>query len=184
MPRRRVFYPQRIGRCRFKGQNTHHSIRKTASSFDLLSKIALGADTVNAARTMMMALGCIQSRHCNTNHCPTGIATQDPARSNALNVHDKSLRVKNFHNNTLKSFFELVGSMGLSDPAKLTPQMIKRRSPYGLLISWGSLITPLANGALLENKCDDAWSAWWASCNADQFYVEDLYFLKPAEFNR
>ncbi|MEH6571186.1 MAG: FMN-binding glutamate synthase family protein, partial [Halioglobus sp.] len=52
---------------------------KTASSFDLLSKIAVGADSVNAARTMMMALGCIQSRHCNTNKCPTGIATQDPA---------------------------------------------------------------------------------------------------------
>ena len=155
---------------------------KTASSFDLLSKIALGADTVNAARTMMMALGCIQSRHCNTNHCPTGIATQDPARSNALNVHDKSLRIKNFHHNTLKSFFELVGSMGLSDPAKLAPQMIKRRSPYGLLISWGSLIEPLKNGDLLDNKCDDAWTAWWESCNADQFYVEDLYFLKPAEF--
>lgn len=155
---------------------------KTASSFDLLSKIALGADTVNAARTMMMALGCIQSRHCNTNHCPTGIATQDPARSNALNVHDKSLRIKNFHHNTLKSFFELVGCMGLSDPAKLAPQMIKRRSPYGLLISWGSLIEPLKNGDLLDNKCDDAWTAWWESCNADQFYVEDLYFLKPAEF--
>ena len=54
---------------------------KTASSFDLLAKIAVGADSVNAARTMMMALGCIQSRHCNTNMCPTGVATQDPARS-------------------------------------------------------------------------------------------------------
>ncbi|MFQ3339143.1 MAG: glutamate synthase domain-containing protein 2, partial [Colwellia sp.] len=34
---------------------------KTASSFDLLAKIAAGADVVNAARTMMMAIGCIQS---------------------------------------------------------------------------------------------------------------------------
>ena len=156
---------------------------KTASSFDLLSKIAMGADTVNAARTMMMALGCIQSRHCNTNHCPTGIATQDPARSKALNVKDKSIRVKNFHHNTLKSFYELVGSMGLTDPASLTPQMIKRRSPYGLLISTGSLIRPLDNNALIENRCDEAWSNWWKSCSAEQFYVEDLYFLKPAEFS-
>ena len=38
----------------------------TATGFDLLEKIAVGADTVNAARSMMLALGCIQARSCNT----------------------------------------------------------------------------------------------------------------------
>lgn len=174
---------------------------KTASSFDLLTKIALGADTVNAARTMMLAIGCIQSRHCNTNMCPTGIATQDPARSKAVDVEQKSQRVKNFHNNTLASFYELVGSMGLDDPAKLTAQMIKRRSPYGLLISSGSLIKPLEVGALLAvaepnledlaavktglssvQMPDEAWIAWWNCCSAAHFYCEDTYVLCPAEF--
>ncbi|WP_076409222.1 FMN-binding glutamate synthase family protein [Shewanella sp. UCD-KL12] len=158
---------------------------KTASSFDLLSKIAMGADTVNAARTMMFALGCVQSRHCNTNLCPTGIATQDRARSKAINVEDKSLRVKNFHHNTLESFYELVGSMGLDDPAKLMPQMIKRRSPYGLLISAGSLIKPLSPNALTENKAlDEVWSTWWSSCCSEQFYSDDLYILSPAELKQ
>ncbi|EDP99068.1 glutamate synthase domain protein [Shewanella benthica KT99] len=156
---------------------------KTASSFDLLAKIALGADTVNAARTMMLALGCIQSRHCNTNQCPTGVATQDPARAKAINVQQKSLRVRNFHHNTLESFYELVGSMGLDDPAKLLPQMIKRRSPYGLLMSMGSLIKPVAPNALIENgELDDAWQIWWDSCRAEQFYAEDVFFLKSPEF--
>ncbi|MBL4816241.1 MAG: FMN-binding glutamate synthase family protein [Shewanella sp.] len=155
---------------------------KTASSFDLLAKIALGADTVNAARTMMLALGCIQSRHCNTNLCPTGVATQDPARAKAINVQEKSLRIRNFHHNTLESFYELVGSMGLDDPAKLLPQMIKRRSPYGLLMSMGSLIKPVAPNALIENgELDDAWQIWWDSCSAEQFYAEDVFFLKPPE---
>ncbi|MBE7215768.1 FMN-binding glutamate synthase family protein [Shewanella benthica] len=155
---------------------------KTASSFDLLAKIALGADTVNAARTMMLALGCIQSRHCNTNLCPTGVATQDPARAKAINVQEKSLRIRNFHHNTLESFYELVGSMGLDDPAKLLPQMIKRRSPYGLLMSMGSLIKPVAPNALIENgELDDAWQIWWDSCSAKQFYAEDVFFLKPPE---
>ena len=155
---------------------------KTASSFDLLAKIALGADTVNAARTMMLALGCIQSRHCNTNLCPTGVATQDPARAKAINVQEKSLRVRNFHHNTLESFYELVGSMGLDDPAKLLPQMIKRRSPYGLLMSMGSLIKPVAPNALIENgELDDAWQIWWDSCSAEQFYAEDVFFLMPPE---
>lgn len=155
---------------------------KTASSFDLLSKIAMGADVVNAARTMMMSIGCIQSRHCNTNMCPTGIATQDPARSKAINVSEKSERVKNFHHNTLKSFFELVGSMGLDDPDKLMPQMLKRRSPYGQLISGGNLIPQLEAKILLsEGRLEGAWKEWWQQADGEEFYAEDNYILRPAE---
>ena len=164
---------------------------KTASSFDLLEKIAIGADLVNAARTMMLALGCVQSKQCNTNHCPTGIATQDPARSKAIDLMNKSERVKNFHHNTLASFYDLVGSMGLDDPAKLMPQMIKRRSPYGRLISVGSLSKPLTANALLtmsnipensEHSNDySPWQHWWQSCSAKQFYVEDTFILLPEE---
>jgi glutamate synthase domain-containing protein 2 len=164
---------------------------KTATSFDLLAKIAIGADSVNAARTMMLALGCVQSKQCNTNHCPTGIATQDPARSKAIDLVDKSDRVKNFHHNTLASFYELVGSMGLDDPAKLMPQMIKRRSPYGHLISVGSLSKPLETNALLnmpespetseQSNNYSPWQHWWNSASAEQFYVEDTFILMPEE---
>ena len=164
---------------------------KTATSFDLLAKIALGADLVNAARTMMLAIGCVQSKHCNTNLCPTGIATQDPARSKAIDLVDKSERVKNFHDNTLASFYELVGSMGLDDPAKLMPQMIKRRSPYGRLISTGCLSKPLKANALLnmpsvnineeQSNNYSPWQHWWHSCSAEQFYVEDNFILLPEE---
>ena len=158
---------------------------KTASSFDLLAKVAAGADLVNAARTMMMAIGCIQSRHCNTNNCPTGVASQDAARGKAIDVEEKSERVKNFHHNTLKSFYELVGSMGLDDPAKLMPQMIKRRSPYGAQMSTGSLIAPLKQEALLGNKIDnESWLHWWQSSSAESFYVDDIYILSPPEFAR
>lgn len=155
---------------------------KTASSFDLLAKLAMGADCVNAARTMMMALGCIQSRHCNTNLCPTGIATQDPARSKAIDVELKSERVKHFHHNTLESFFELLGSMGLDDPQKLLPQMLKRRTPYGLLRSVGSLNAPLKVGQLLQDsELDPAWATWWQQASHEQFYVVDDMPLTPSE---
>ena len=158
---------------------------KTASSFDLLAKIAAGADIVNAARTMMLAIGCIQSRHCNTNLCPTGIATQDPARAKAIDVEVKSERVKYFHGNTLASFFELVGSMGLDDPAKLVPQMIKRRSPYGTQMSMGSLVAPLSARVLVDERVtDETWKQWWQASNAEQFYVDDLFILKSPEFNQ
>lgn len=162
---------------------------KTASSFDLLAKIAAGADVVNAARTMMMAIGCIQSRHCNTNLCPTGVATQDPARAKAIDIESKSDRVKNFHDNTVASFFELVGSMGLDDPAKLIPQMIKRRSPYGVQMSMGSIVAPLPAMALvdpLQNKLDldESWQHWWQASSAEQFYVDDIFILKSPEFHQ
>ena len=161
---------------------------KTASSFDLLAKIAAGADVVNAARTMMMAIGCIQSRHCNTNLCPTGVATQDPARAKAIDIESKSDRVKNFHDNTVASFFELVGSMGLDDPAKLVPQMIKRRSPYGVQMSMGSIVAPLPAMALvdpLQNKqeLDESWQHWWQASSAEYFYVNDVFILKSPEFH-
>ena len=147
---------------------------KTASGFDLLSKIAVGADCINAARTMMMALGCVQSRHCNNNLCPTGIATQDPARAKAVDIQDKSERVKNFHKNTLKNFYELVGSMGLDDPDKLMPHMIKRRTSNGLLSPVGSLVKPLKTNALIDGgNIAEPWQHWWKECTADSFYVED-----------
>jgi len=147
---------------------------KTASSFDLLSKVAVGADCVNAARTMMMAIGCVQSRHCNNNLCPTGIATQDPARAKAVDVIDKSERVKNFHRNTLKSFYELTGSMGLGDPAKLMPQMIKRRTSNGLLSPVGSMVAPLKTNNLIDGSdIAEPWQHWWSQCHADSFYVYD-----------
>ena len=137
----------------------------------------------------MMAIGCIQSRHCNTNLCPTGVATQDPARAKAIDVESKSDRVKNFQHNTLNSFFELVGSMGLDDPAKLVPQMIKRRSPYGTQMSMGSLVSPLAKGALIAgdidgNGIDENWRRWWQTSSAEQFYVDDLFILRAPEFHQ
>ncbi|WP_417697184.1 FMN-binding glutamate synthase family protein [Psychromonas sp.] len=166
------------------GVGLRHKIKiiasgKTASSFDLLTKIAAGADLVNAARTMMMAIGCIQSRHCNTNQCPTGIATQDPARSKALDVQVKSDRVKNFHDNTLASFFELIGSMGLDSPAKLTTQMIKKRTICGSQVSMASFSDPLNTNDLINKKdLGEPWQAWWEASSAEQFFVNDLFILK------
>jgi len=152
---------------------------KTASSFDLLSKIAAGADIVNAARTMMMAIGCIQSRHCNTNLCPTGVATQDKARSSALDIQAKSERVSNFHRRTLESFYELIGSMGLDSPAKLTPQMIKKRTACGSQVSMASFSDPLNSNDLIDNpELKEPWSEWWQESSAEQFYVNDLFILK------
>ena len=73
------------------GANLRDKMRVIASAkvltgFDMIERIALGADTYNMAHPMLFALGCIQSVRCNTNTCPTGIATQDRARAKAVDV--------------------------------------------------------------------------------------------------
>jgi len=146
---------------------------KTASSFDMLCKMAMGADLVNAARTMMMALGCVQSLSCNTNHCPTGIATQDPKRAKALDVQAKSLRVKQFQHATLHSLFELVGSMGLDDPALLQANMLKRRTSEGLLESVHHIAPELSHEQLVNLHASGVWQQWWHAADPEQFYVND-----------
>ncbi|MDC1174578.1 FMN-binding glutamate synthase family protein [Bacteriovoracaceae bacterium] len=87
---------------------------KILTGFDIIKVIALGADACNSARGMMLALGCIQALICNTNKCPTGIATQDPSLVNGLVVDDKYKRVANFHRLTVEAFAEMIGGQRFS----------------------------------------------------------------------
>ena len=141
---------------------------KTASGFDMITKIALGADTVNAARTMMFALGCVQSQSCNTNLCPTGVATQNPARGKAVDVEVKHIRVANFHNRTVESFLDLCGAMGYDHPDKLRPADIYRRNDQKLM-HYDQIFTPLQPGQLLGNDVPTTYAKDWAEASSERF---------------
>lgn len=84
---------------------------KVLSGFSLVRCLALGADVCNAARAMMFALGCVQALKCNTNKCPTGVATQEPHLMQGLVVEDKARRVANYQQQTIKSAMEIVGAV-------------------------------------------------------------------------
>ena len=101
---------------------------KVVSAFDIVRLMALGTDWCNAARGFMFALGCIQAQTCHTGSCPTGVATQDPKRQQALVVADKLERVWRFHQNTLHALKELVQAAGLTHPDQITASHIVRRS--------------------------------------------------------
>jgi hypothetical protein len=75
--------------------------------------VPLGADLCNSARGMMFALGCVHSLTCNTNRCPSGVATQDPRLYRGLVVADKAQRVAQFHAKTVHATAELIASAGL-----------------------------------------------------------------------
>jgi len=142
---------------------------KTASGFDIVTKLAIGADLVNAARTMMMALGCIQSQSCNTNKCPTGVATQDPARGKALDVEKRYPRVAAFQQRTLQSAFDLIGAMGLDDPDKLSADLIWRRGAAGLNQHFDEVYPRLAREVLLGPAIPGDWEKEWNLASAETF---------------
>ncbi|WP_375582285.1 FMN-binding glutamate synthase family protein [Cyclobacterium xiamenense] len=93
---------------------------KIISAFSILKNIALGADLCNSARGFMFSIGCIQALRCNTNECPTGVATQRAGLVKGLVVTDKSERVFNFHRNTVRAVSELLGAAGYSHTDQLT----------------------------------------------------------------
>ena len=142
---------------------------KVATGYDIVTKIALGADACNAARSMMFALGCIQSLHCNTDACPTGVATQQKVRWSSLHVRDKSVRVVNFHKRTVHSFLELVGALGRDDPDDLDPSYIRRYADLGTSKSFAVIDPQLNAGELLDKKSTGVYVDLWNQAKAESF---------------
>lgn len=97
---------------------------KVVTAASLVRCLALGADTCNAARAFMLSLGCIQALRCDTNKCPTGVATQDPALVKGLVVADKTPRVTSFHQSTVTAALELMAACGVRHPKDLTPDIL------------------------------------------------------------
>lgn len=143
---------------------------KIISAFHLIKALALGADSVNSARGMMFALGCIQSRACNTDHCPTGIATQDPARVVALDIEDKARRVANYHHQMMKNLAELLGAAGLKSLSELKPSHIMHRLQGTVVKSYEEMFPTLETGALLDDELrPNNWHSDWIAADANQW---------------
>jgi len=143
---------------------------KIFSAFHLLRMLALGADTVNSARGMMFALGCIQSRQCNANTCPTGVATQDPSRYKQLNIKDKAQRVANYHKTTVHSLLEIITSMGLNIPADIKACHIQRRVDSATIKTYSELYNWIDYKSLLQPETmPEGWQLDWALARADSW---------------
>ncbi|NBA84196.1 FMN-binding glutamate synthase family protein [Emticicia sp. CRIBPO] len=112
---------------------------KVFDGFHIAKTLALGADLVNSARAMMMALGCIQALECHTNSCPVGVATQDKSLMKGLDVGEKSVRVANFHKNTIHSFVELLAAAGLAKSSELKRKHILKRTGPSKMVTFSEL---------------------------------------------
>ena len=63
---------------------------------DFVKALALGADCIAIANSALQAIGCVAARICNSNNCPTGIATQKPQLRARLNVVSSAQQLANF----------------------------------------------------------------------------------------
>jgi glutamate synthase domain-containing protein 2 len=141
---------------------------KVASGIDIVKRIIQGADYTNSARSMMMAVGCIQAQTCHTNPCPVGVATQDPKRMRALDVPDKTERVFHYQQQTVAQAKQVLASMGLTGSDQLRPHMLRRRIDHERVLSYAEMFDHLAPGQLLA-EAPESWRADWALADPDVF---------------
>jgi rubrerythrin len=65
---------------------------------DFIKALCLGADGIAIANAAIQAIGCVAARICNTNNCPSGIATQKEELRARLNIDEASTRLARFLN--------------------------------------------------------------------------------------
>jgi len=141
---------------------------KVTSGVDIVKRLIQGADYTNSARSMMMAVGCIQAQTCHTNTCPVGVTTQDPKRMRALDVPSKSERVHSYQQAAVAQAMQVVASMGLNSFGDLAPHMLRRRVSDGAIQSYAEIFEHLGPGELLD-QTPEAWARDWELADPDRF---------------
>ena len=142
---------------------------KVSSGFGMLKLLALGADACYAARSMMMAIGCIQALKCNSNHCPVGVATQNRSLMEGLVPSEKRVRVASFHRETVKSLSEMLGAIGLTSAEDLKPWHLMHRISPTETKHYGEIYHYLEDGELLGEVLPEDYRRACNAASADSF---------------
>jgi hypothetical protein len=142
---------------------------KIISGFHLVKNLSLGADVCNSARGMMLALGCVQSLSCNTNHCPTGVATQNPQLYKGLVVTDKATRVYNYHKKTVHAAIDILSSSGIANPAELNRTHIFRRVNQQDVKRYDQIFPLVRANCFIEGDIPKRYEIEYAESSKDTF---------------
>jgi glutamate synthase (ferredoxin) len=110
---------------------------------------ALGVDMVSVGREAMLAIGCIQAQKCHTDHCPVGVATQNPRYTRGLDPTLKSVRLANYVRTLRRDLLKVSEAVGVVHPGLMTPDDVdvmtgvsngrSLREVYGYDEPWGRL---------------------------------------------
>lgn len=145
------------------------AVGKIFTAFHIVKNLSIGADMCYSARGFMMSLGCVQSLVCNTNHCPTGVATQDPTLAKGLVVTDKRLRVQGFHAETIEHVNEIVAAAGLRSPRELNRTHVYRRIDQRKVCRYDQLFEYTDVGSLLQAPFPSRFEQQMAESDAGSF---------------
>ncbi len=79
---------------------------------DFAKALALGADGVFVATSLLIAMGCTYCRLCYLGKCPRGITTQEPELRKKLNIEEAVQKVSGFIKNCTEEIKMIAGSCG------------------------------------------------------------------------
>ena len=82
--------------------------------------LAAGADWACSARGFMLSIGCIQALHCNTNFCPSGVATHSSWLQRGLVPSVQGPRAANYQHAVMKEFAMILAACGYSQASELS----------------------------------------------------------------
>ncbi|MBT7428457.1 MAG: glutamate synthase [Ilumatobacter sp.] len=88
-------------------------------STDFVKALALGADGIALSNSAMQAIGCVGARMCNSNNCPTGIATQKPELRARLDVAASAQRLATFFSASVELMSVMARACGHDHLSKL-----------------------------------------------------------------
>jgi len=95
---------------------------------DVAKALALGADAVAIATSVLIAIGCRVCGLCSTGRCPRGIATQDPYLRKRLNIDLAAERVENYLKATISELKMLTQLSGKTDVRNLEKEDLRALS--------------------------------------------------------
>ena len=85
---------------------------------DIVKALALGADAVAISTVAMQAIGCVGARICNSNNCPSGIATQRPELRAKFDIDSSAWHLTQFlhsSNELIKLMARACGHKSISE---------------------------------------------------------------------
>ena len=116
---------------------------------------ALGVDLVAVGREAMLSIGCIQAQKCHTDHCPVGVATQNPRYVRGLDPTLKSVRLANYVRTLRRDLLKVSEAVGVVHPGLITADDVDLvdgvrsamsvREIYGYKPGWGQVGPGLAD---------------------------------------
>jgi glutamate synthase (ferredoxin) len=124
-----VALPFKVGFSRVQKILTQHGIQqqivfigsgKLGFPQEAVFGFALGCDMINVAREAMLSIGCIQAQRCHTNHCPTGVATQNPWLVRGVDPTLKAARLANYILTLRKEILAVSRACGVQHPGLIT----------------------------------------------------------------